>query len=210
MQKNTQYALLIASLALGLQGCNTIQSHVCGEEKVPENKSAQPAKPAHSATKSPESAPATKPTATTKSEASSKPAAPAAPAVVAKVESKTEPASKPAAPKTESKASSGTSSNKPVSNAAKSESLTREQALALAAKSNCLICHKIDSKMVGPAWKDIGAKYKGDANAAATIAANIKKGGSYGWKIGSMPPNGAGRASEADIASLAAFIASLK
>lgn len=82
--------------------------------------------------------------------------------------------------------------------------------MALATKGNCLVCHKIDSKLVGPAWKDVAAKYKGDANAASTIATHIKSGGSFGWKFGMMPPRGGSKISDAEVASLAGFIASLK
>ncbi len=88
--------------------------------------------------------------------------------------------------------------------------ITKEQALALAGKSGCLVCHKIETKVVGPAWKDVGAKYKADANAASIIAAHIKSGGSYGWKMGNMPPRGGSSIKDADIDSLARFIASLK
>lgn len=88
--------------------------------------------------------------------------------------------------------------------------LTREQAMVLARKGNCLACHTIDSKLVGPAWKNVGAKYRDDANAAATIASHIKAGGSFGWKFGVMPPRGGSTISDADIDSLAKFIASLK
>ena len=98
----------------------------------------------------------------------------------------------------------------PAASAGKPGVPTREQALALAAKGNCLICHKIDSKLVGPAWKEVAAKYKGDANAASTIAAHIKSGGSFGWKFGVMPPRGGSTISDADVASLAKFIAALK
>ncbi len=88
--------------------------------------------------------------------------------------------------------------------------ITKEQALALAGKSGCLVCHKIETKVVGPAWKDIGAKFKADANAASTIAAHIKSGGSFGWKMGNMPPRGGSSIKDADVDSLAKFIASLK
>ncbi len=88
--------------------------------------------------------------------------------------------------------------------------ITKEQALALAGKSGCLVCHKIETKVIGPAWKDIGAKYKADPNAASTIAAHIKSGGSYGWKMGNMPPRGGSSIKDADVDSLAKFIASLK
>ena len=76
-------------------------------------------------------------------------------------------------------------------------------------KAKCGACHAIEKKTVGPAWKDVAAKYAGKADAEATIAANITKGGSFGWKFGSMPPKGMG-ATDAEIKSLAKFIANLK
>lgn len=78
-----------------------------------------------------------------------------------------------------------------------------------AGKSRCGACHAIDKKMVGPAWNDVAKKYKGDANAASKIAANITKGGEFGWKMGKMPPKGIG-ATDAEIKSLSEFIAGLK
>jgi cytochrome c len=76
-------------------------------------------------------------------------------------------------------------------------------------KAKCGSCHTIDKKLVGPAWMDVAKKYKGDKKAADTIAANVTKGGSFGWKMGVMPPKGMG-ASDAEIKKLASFIAGLK
>lgn len=73
----------------------------------------------------------------------------------------------------------------------------------------CKACHAIDKKVVGPAWKAVADKYKGDADAANKIAANITKGGKFDWKMGSMPPKGMAK-SDADIKKLAEFIAGLK
>jgi cytochrome c len=76
-------------------------------------------------------------------------------------------------------------------------------------KAKCGACHAIDKKVIGPAWKDVAAKYKGQADAEKTLIANITKGGQFGWKMGAMPPKGLG-ASDAQIASLAKFIVDLK
>jgi cytochrome c len=75
-------------------------------------------------------------------------------------------------------------------------------------KNKCGSCHAIDKKLVGPSWNDVAKKYKGDKDAANKIAASIAKGGSFGWKMGSMPPKGLG-ASDADIKTLADFISKL-
>lgn len=76
-------------------------------------------------------------------------------------------------------------------------------------KAKCGACHAIDKKVVGPAWKDVAAKYAGKADAEKTLVANITKGGQFGWKFGNMPAKGLG-ASDAQIASLAKFILTLK
>ena len=58
----------------------------------------------------------------------------------------------------------------------------------LAKSKNCMGCHAVDRKMVGPAYKDVAAKYKGDKKAADALAATIKAGGSGKWGPVPMPP----------------------
>jgi len=60
---------------------------------------------------------------------------------------------------------------------------------ALAKKYNCLACHQVDKKVVGPAYKDIAKKYKGQSGAPALLAEKVKKGGSGTWGPIPMPPN---------------------
>lgn len=76
-------------------------------------------------------------------------------------------------------------------------------------KAKCGICHAVDKKVIGPAFKDVAAKYADKADAEKTLIANINKGGSFGWKYGAMPPKGA-NATDAEIQSMAKFILSLK
>ena len=76
-------------------------------------------------------------------------------------------------------------------------------------KAKCGACHAIDKKVVGPAWKDVAAKYAGQSGAEKTLVANITKGGQFGWKMGMMPAKGMG-ANDEQIASLAKFILTLK
>ncbi len=78
---------------------------------------------------------------------------------------------------------------------------------ALAKSKNCLACHSVDKKLVGPAYKDVAAKYKGDAGAAAMLAEKIQKGGSGTWGQIPMPPNPQVNADEAK--KLTAWILSL-
>lgn len=75
-------------------------------------------------------------------------------------------------------------------------------------KAKCGVCHAVDRKVVGPAFKDVAAKYAGKADAEKTLIANITKGGAFGWKAGNMPPRGAG-AKDEDIQAMAKFILSL-
>ena len=89
------------------------------------------------------------------------------------------------------------------------------QALAdesLAQKSGCLACHSIDQKVVGPAFRDIAAKYKGDAQARSALTEKVKKGGKGNWTdvTGgiSMPPYSP-RVSDANIEQLVDWILGL-
>jgi cytochrome c len=75
---------------------------------------------------------------------------------------------------------------------------------ALAKKHNCTACHQIDKKSVGPAYKDVAKKYKGQADAAAKLADKVKKGGQGAWGPMPMPPNAA--VPDADIAKLVAWV----
>lgn len=58
------------------------------------------------------------------------------------------------------------------------QALDAAAAKALAAKSACLACHAVDKKMVGPSYKEVAAKHKGQADAVAKVTARIKSGGS--------------------------------
>ena len=77
---------------------------------------------------------------------------------------------------------------------------------ALAKKHNCTACHAIDKKLVGPAYKDVAAKYKGQ-NVAATLEEKVKKGGSGVWGPVPMPPNAA--VPDADIKKLVDWVLKL-
>ncbi len=59
----------------------------------------------------------------------------------------------------------------------------------LAAKKNCLACHALDKKVVGPAYKDVAAKYAGQKDAVAKLAEKIQKGGVGVWGQVPMPAN---------------------
>jgi cytochrome c len=74
-------------------------------------------------------------------------------------------------------------------------------------KYNCTACHAVDKKLVGPAYKDVAKKYKGQKDAAANLAGKVKKGGSGVWGPIPMPPNPA--VSDADINKMVSFILAL-
>lgn len=79
---------------------------------------------------------------------------------------------------------------------------------ALAAAKNCMACHAVDKKIVGPGYKEVAAKYKADKGAADKLAAKIIKGGSGVWGAIPMPANP--QVSEADAKKLAAWVLSQK
>ena len=78
---------------------------------------------------------------------------------------------------------------------------------ALAKSKNCMACHAIDKKLVGPAYKDVAAKYKGDAKAPAMLAEKIKAGGKGVWGQIPMPPN---NVTPEEASKLAAWVLSQK
>ena len=59
----------------------------------------------------------------------------------------------------------------------------------LSAKNSCNACHAVDKKIVGPSFKEVAAKYKGDAKAEAMLVEKVKKGGVGVWGQVPMPPN---------------------
>ncbi len=61
--------------------------------------------------------------------------------------------------------------------------------LQLATAKNCMTCHAVDKKLVGPSYKDVAAKYAGQKDAADKLAAKIVKGGSGVWGPVPMPAN---------------------
>lgn len=78
----------------------------------------------------------------------------------------------------------------------------------LAKKKNCLACHSIDKKVVGPAYKEVAAKYKGDKGAVDKLAAKVIKGGSGSFGPAPMPANP--QVSEAEAKQLVTWILGLK
>ncbi len=79
---------------------------------------------------------------------------------------------------------------------------------ALATSKNCMACHAIDKKLVGPAFKDIATKYASDKSATDKLAAKIVKGGSGVWGPIPMPANT--QVNDAEAHKLAAWVLTAK
>lgn len=80
-------------------------------------------------------------------------------------------------------------------------------AQALAQKSACMTCHAMDKKVVGPGYKEVAAKYKGDKAAEAKLIKKVKDGGAGVWGNIPMPPNP--QVKEEDIKTIVQWILSL-
>ena len=78
----------------------------------------------------------------------------------------------------------------------------------LAQKNNCLGCHAIAIKLVGPAYKDVAAKYAGQADAQARVMDSIRNGSAGKWGELPMPPHP--MLSDADLKKLASWVLSAK
>ena len=76
--------------------------------------------------------------------------------------------------------------------------------MALATSKNCMACHAVDKKLVGPSYKDIATKYAGQADAADKLASKVVKGGSGAWGPVPMPANA--QVNDADAKKLVAWI----
>ena len=75
-------------------------------------------------------------------------------------------------------------------------------------KNGCNACHSEDKKVIGPSYKDVAAKCKGDSNAVAKLTEKVKKGGSGVWGPVPMPPNT--QVKDADVKKMVELILALK
>jgi len=78
----------------------------------------------------------------------------------------------------------------------------------LAKAKNCMACHAMDKKLVGPAYKEVAAKYASDKDAAAKLAKKIREGGTGVWGQVPMPANP--QVNEADALTLAKWVLTVK
>lgn len=77
----------------------------------------------------------------------------------------------------------------------------------LTKKNNCMACHGIDKKILGPAFKDVAKKYKGNADAVALLSKKVKEGGSGVW--GTMPMSPNKNVSDADLKIMVEYVLAL-
>lgn len=78
--------------------------------------------------------------------------------------------------------------------------------LATAQKAGCMACHAADRPLVGPSYKNIAARYKGQADAATGLADKVRKGGVGVWGKVPMPPNLPARVSDQEIKDIVGWI----
>ena len=148
---------------------------------VPVKAAPEPA-PAASAPAAPETAPAAPETPATAPAESTAPEAAAAPA--------------------EAPAAAETTPSAPVDAAPVAPAAS--DVFALATNNGCMACHKLDVMLVGPAYKDVSAKYKDDPAALDMLVAKVKAGGVGAWGQIPMPPNG--HVSDADIKTIVTWV----
>lgn len=80
------------------------------------------------------------------------------------------------------------------------------KAMEIMKKSGCTACHSVDKKIVGPSYKDVAARRKGEAGAAATLEKAVREGGTGAFGPMPMPPNPAAKVSDADLHALVGWI----
>lgn len=79
--------------------------------------------------------------------------------------------------------------------------------MALATQRGCMACHQLETKVVGPAYKEVAAKYKGQEGAVDMLAAKVKAGGTGVWGEIPMPPNA--HVSDEDIKAIVTWVLTL-
>jgi len=88
--------------------------------------------------------------------------------------------------------------------AASAHAVDAAKAQEIANKNACMGCHQVDKKLVGPSYKEVATKYKGDKNALATLSKKVKSGGAGVWGPVPMPANAA--ISDADLKTVVEWV----
>jgi cytochrome c5 len=118
------------------------------------------------------------------------------------------PASAASAPATPANAAPSAPAGAPAPAAKSGAPLDLQSGQAMMQKDGCAACHAIDKTIVGPAYKQVAAKYRGDKNAPSKLEQKVKAGGSGVWGTVPMPPNSA--VPDSDIKALVSWILTLK
>jgi cytochrome c551/c552 len=113
-----------------------------------------------------------------------------------------------ASPTSKAAASPGSAAAGTTASAKAAGPLDVASAQAMMQKDACSACHAVNKKIVGPAYQDVAAKYKGDAGALARLTQKVKTGGSGVWGPIPMPPNT--QVPDGDITALVSWILTLK
>lgn len=83
-----------------------------------------------------------------------------------------------------------------------------KKAAEIMSKSGCAACHNVDKKLVGPSYKDVAKKHKGEKGAAASLAKKVRQGGSGTYGQIPMPPTGTGQIADGDLKELIDWVLS--
>jgi cytochrome c len=86
--------------------------------------------------------------------------------------------------------------------------MSSEASMELARSKNCIACHSVDKQVLGPAYKEVAAKYAGDKEALTRLTKKVREGGVGVWGQIPMPANP--QVTEAEAQTLAKWVLSLK
>ena len=107
----------------------------------------------------------------------------------------------------EKKAPEQKAADTPASNG--QPTVANEKGLELIGANDCTTCHQIDKKVLGPSYKEVAKKYKGDAKAPDDLFAKVRAGGAKVWGPIPMPPNPKEKISDDDLKLLVGWILAL-
>ncbi len=89
-----------------------------------------------------------------------------------------------------------------------SAAIDDKKATEIMSKAGCSACHSVDKKLVGPSYRDVAKKRKGEKGAAAALAKKVREGGSGAYGQIPMPPTAAGQIADGDLKALIDWVLS--
>lgn len=89
-----------------------------------------------------------------------------------------------------------------------SAAMDDKKATELLNKGGCMACHTVDKKLVGPSYKEVAKKHKGEKGAIALVAKKVREGGTGAYGQIPMPPNPKDKISDADLKALVDWVLS--